>query len=493
MFERFTEKARRVVFFARYEASQFGSPCIETEHLLLGVLREDKALTSRFIGPSAWDMRKEIEGHTTVREKVSTSVDLPLSNDSKRVLAFSAEEAERLNEKHIGTEHLLLGLLREEKCFAAKLLGDRNVKLEVVREELARKPHEAAPTPALPQRAVDALAKDATNLVRVEVLHPLIGRKEELDHVIQTLGRYRGKNPVLVGELGVGKRTIVGGLVDRIADENVPGFLRERELLELDLPPWRAMGSAWFEWFHGALPRAAEKGAILFVDELHTTVDGVFGLAASHLQEIIKRAIVSGQLQCISVATPAEYAKSVANHGWLESCFHPIQVAPASEGDTSAVLNGIKHVYEDFHRVTYADETLAAAVACANVFLPRRHFPGKAVEVIDEAGSRAKLRQAEWPADVAELQKRIRFIVQRHASSIENHEYEKARFYADEEKRERENLRSLMEKYKIDETAVVVPVAVDDIEAVISRWSGASLDLIRKARPQTGDQRPPRS
>lgn len=142
MFERFTEKARRVIFFARYEASQFGSPLIETEHLLLGLLREDKGLTSRFIGPSSWDIRKEIEGQTTVREKVSTSVDLPLSNESKRVLKFSAEEADRLNDKHIGTEHLLLALLREEKCYAAKLLKTRNVKLDVVREEVARTPVE---------------------------------------------------------------------------------------------------------------------------------------------------------------------------------------------------------------------------------------------------------------------------------------------------------------------------------------------------------------
>jgi ATP-dependent Clp protease ATP-binding subunit ClpC len=142
MFERFTEKAWRVIFFARYEAAQFGSPHIETEHLLLGVLREDKALTNRFIGASAWDIRKEIEGHTTVREKVSTSVDLPVSNESKRVLAYSAEEADPLNDKHIGTEHILLGLLREEKCYAAKLLAARNVKLALVREEVARTPHE---------------------------------------------------------------------------------------------------------------------------------------------------------------------------------------------------------------------------------------------------------------------------------------------------------------------------------------------------------------
>ena len=323
----------------------------------------------------------------------------------------------------------------------------------------------------------------------VEPRHPLVGRKEELDRVIQTLGRYRGKNPVLLGELGVGKRTIVGGLMDRIADENVPGFLRENVVMELDLPPWRARSSAWFESFHGALPKAAEKGAILFVDDLHTTLDGVFGLAASHLQEILKRAIVCGQLQCISVATPTEYAKSIANHGWLESCFQPIHVAAANEADTAAVLSGTKHVYEDFHRVSYSDETLAA-VRCAKMFLPSRQFPGKAVDVIDEAGSCAKLRRAALPDEIVEAQKRVS-LNQHHAeNAIANHEFEKARYYSDEEKIEREGLRALREKYKIDESQSV-PVTVDDVEAVISRWTGTSLDVIRKARPRSDEQNPP--
>lgn len=477
MFERYTEKARRVIFFARYEASQFGSPYIETEHLLLGVLREDKGLTSRFIGPSAWDIRKEIEAHTTVREKTSTSVDLPLSDESKRALKFSAEEADRLNSKEIATEHLLLGLLRETKCYAAKLLAARNVKLDVVREQLQQTPAPVART----ERYVAESTRTSVNLVRVEPLHPLIGRQEELDRVIQTLGRYRGKNPVLIGELGVGKRTIVGGIVDRIVDENVPGFLRDREVMELDLPPWEAMSSAWFERFHSALPKISEKGAILFVDELHTSVDGVFGRRASQLQEMLKRTIVNGQLQCVSITTPAEYAKSIANHGWVESCFQAIYVTPASDVDTAGVLNGIKHVYEDFHQVTYSDEALAAAVAGAKMFLPSRYFPGKAADVIDEAGSCAKLRRAARPDEVVEAQRRVRLNQQRAENAIVNHEYEKARFYSNEERKERENLGAIRQKLNIDESTAV-PVTVDDIEAVIARWTGTSLDVIRNAR-----------
>jgi ATP-dependent Clp protease ATP-binding subunit ClpC len=176
----------------------------------------------------------------------------------------------------------------------------------------------------------------------------------------------------------------------------------------------------------------------------------------------------------------------------LESCFQPIHVAPANQADTSAVLKGIKQVYEDFHRVNYSDDALSAAVRCAKMFLPSRHFPGKAVDVMDEAGSCVKLRQGEMPADVAELQKRIRFIAQRLESAVQNHEFEKARFYSDEEKKERAGLRALMEKYNIDQTAVFA-VTVDDVEAVISRWTGASLEVVRKARLKTEDQDPPQA
>src|SRR5713101_207812 len=219
MFERYTEKARRIIFFARYEASQFGSPYIESEHLLLGIVREDKALTNRFLRSEVASIRKQVESQTTTREKTSTSVDLPLSNESKRVLAYAAEEAERLAHEHIGTEHLLLGLLREEKCFAAQILVERGVRLSQVREELARQPHEAAQGQKRPS-VHDELSSYISDLV--DHTQPLIGREKELDRLIELLSRFNGKNPVLVGESGVGKRTIVGGLARRIADGTIP-------------------------------------------------------------------------------------------------------------------------------------------------------------------------------------------------------------------------------------------------------------------------------
>jgi len=481
MFERYTEKARRAIFFARYEASQFGSPYIETEHLLLGLLREDKALTYRFLPRgSSENIRNEVESHSTVREKTPTSIDLPLSDESKRALEYGAEEADRLGHKHIGTEHLVMGLLREKKCFAAQLLNDHGLRLEAMREDLSRTPHEIPardPVRITPR----SVASSSTNVVRLEPFSTLIGRQSELNRIFHILGCRNAKNPVLVGELGVGKRTIVGGLAQRIADGDVPSFLAEACVVELDLPPWGAIGAGWYERFHDAIPKAAQEGAIILVDELHTPVDGVFGSSSIHLQEILKRAIVNGQLQCISVTTPAAYAKSISDHGWLEACFQPIRVAPASEADSVQVLQGIKQIYEEFHGVTYSDEVLTNAVAYASTCIPERHLPGKAVDVMDEAGAVVKLRHSKLPEDVAEVQKRIHFIVSRMKSAITNHEFEKARFYSEEERKERERLREVRAKYKLDETKT--EVTHEDIEGVIARWTGATTEAIRKSRP----------
>lgn len=491
MFERYTEKARRVIFFARYEASQFGSPFIETEHLLLALLREDKALARRFIrGRGIETIRAEIEQHTTAREKISTTVDLPLSTESRCVLAYSAEEAERLNHKHVGTEHLWLGLLREEKCFATQILNERGVHLEEVRGKLAKGVQDM-PVGEQPPALAPAASPRAP-LVALEPLHPLVGRESELNRILHILGCLNAKNPVLVGELGVGKRTIVGGLVQRIADGAIPSFLAGHSVMELDLPPWGSIGSAWFDSFHSALPKAAEEGTILLVDELHTSQDGVFWRNAAHLQEILKRAIVSGQLQCISMTTPLSYAKAIADHGWLEACFQPIRVAPANEDEAISVLRGIKHLYEEFHSVSYRDDALTSAVAYASACIPDRHLPGKAVDVMDEAGSVVRIGSPKLSEEVLELQKRIRFIVHRMDAAIANHEFEKARFYSGEECKERQHLRELLEKGKQTEEPVTIPeVTREDIEGVVARWTGSSIDWIRKMRPVDPDSSKP--
>ncbi len=486
MFERYTEKARRVIFFARYEASQFGSPYIETEHLLLGLLREDKALTNRFLRShgSVESIRKQIEGRTAIREKVSTSVDLPLSQESKRVLAYAAEEAERLAHKHIGTEHLLLGLLREDKCFAAEILHERGLRLSTLREELSRSQGEKVASGRSKETSLLAeFSRDLTQSALDTQLDPLIGREAELERVIQILCRRTKNNPVLIGEPGVGKTAIVEGLAQRISDGNVPSFLAEKRILALDLSLIVA-GTKYRGQFEERLKTIMKElmeaqDALIFIDELHTLVGAGSAEGSLDAANILKPALSRGEIQCIGATTPAEYRKSIEKDRSLERRFQAVKVPPPNEEDTVKILYGIKDRYEKFHAVAYDDEAVNFSVHHSNRYIPDRFLPDKAIDLIDEAGARVKLRQSSLPEEVVDVQKRIKFVVHRMENAIANHEFEKARFYSEEEQRERENLRLLQEKYNIDEAATG-RVTREDIEEVVSRWTGVPVTAIKE-------------
>jgi len=475
MFERYTEKARRVIFFARYEASQFGSPYIETEHLLLGIIREDKALGNRFLRSATATIRRQVESQTTVRESLPTSVDLPLSNESKRVLAYAAEEAERHSDKHIGTEHLFLGLLGEEKSFAAQILMERGLRLSKVREELARRPQEAIQVQSRPP-VLEELQPYLSDLM--DQTQPLIGREQELDRLIELLCHFTRKNPVLIGERGVGKRTIVGGLARRIADGNSPQSLSEKTLVVLDLPPLRVLekDGSWHDRLDHALAAAAEDGTIFFVNQMHDRRGGIAPLSSIHVTELLQRSIMAGKIQCIGTSTPASFAKLKAEDHWLAEYFEPIEITPASEESAITVLHNIKHTYEIFHNVSYTDDAITHAVICARKYIKPRCLPGAAVDVIDEAGAAAQLERGSLPEEVVEVQKRIRIIVQRLEASIANHEFEKARFCLDEERRERGNLKELREKYKLD-TNPALKVSREEIERAVSKLLDTPHDL----------------
>ncbi len=495
MFERYTEKARRVIFFARYEASQFGSPYIETEHLLLGLLREDKALTNRFLRShaSVESIRKQIEGHTTIREKVSTSVDLPLSNECKRVLAYAAEEAERLSHKHIGTEHLLLGLLREEKCFAAEILQERGLRLPAIREELQRTTQEKAPTSqgSKAQRGEQSMlsefSRDLTQSAMDQQLDPLVGRDTEVDRVIQILCRRTKNNPVLIGEPGVGKTAIVEGLAQKIADGEVPSFLADKRVLALDLSLIVA-GTKYRGQFEERLKTIMKElmenqNAIVFIDELHTLVGAGSAEGSLDAANILKPALSRGEIQCIGATTPAEYRKSIEKDRSLERRFQAVKVPPPSEEDAVKIIMGIKEKYEKFHAVSYTDDAIRFSVAHSSRYIPDRFLPDKAIDLIDEAGARVKLRQTSMPEEITEVQKRIKFIVHRMENAIANHEFEKARFYSDEERKERENLRALRDKYHLDDSSAGI-VNREDIEDVVSRWTGVPISSLKEEETQ---------
>ena len=486
MFERYTEKARRVIFFARYEASQFGSPYIESEHLLLGLLREDKSLTNRFLRSlaSIESIRKQIEGHTTIREKVSTSVDLPLSHESKRILAYAAEEAERLSHRHIGTEHLLLGLLREEKCFAAEILRERGLRLSTIREELVRSQSEKVSTSRPKESSLLAeFSRDLTQAAMDNTLDPLVGRENELERMVQILCRRTKNNPVLIGEPGVGKTAIVEGLAQRIADGEVPSFLAEKRILALDLSLIVA-GTKYRGQFEERLKTIMKElmesaNAIIFIDELHTLVGAGSAEGSLDAANILKPALSRGEIQCIGATTPAEFRKSIEKDRSLERRFQTIKVPPPSEEEAVTILFGIKDRYEKFHAVTYTDEALQASVYNSNRYIPDRFLPDKAIDLIDEAGARVKLRQTTLPEELVDIQKRIKFIVHRMENAIASHEFEKARFYSDEERKERENLRALREKYQLDESSSGT-VGKEDIEEVVARWTGVPVTSLKE-------------
>jgi len=491
MFERYTEKARRVIFFARYEASQFGSPYIETEHLLLGLLREDKALSNRFLRShaSVESIRKQIEAHTTIREKVSTSVDLPLSNECKRVLAYAAEEAERLSNKHIGTEHLLLGLLREEKCFASEILLERGLRLSTVRDELAKTTQERAPQAARNRESsiLAEFSRDLTQAALDNQLDPLVGRDAEVDRVIQILCRRTKNNPVLIGEPGVGKTAIVEGLAQRISDGDVPSFLADKRVLGLDLSLIVA-GTKYRGQFEERLKTIMKElmenqNSIIFIDELHTLVGAGSAEGSLDAANILKPALSRGEIQCIGATTPAEYRKSIEKDRSLERRFQAVKVPPPNEEDAVKIIMGIKDRYEKFHAVSYTDDSIQFSVYHSSRYIPDRFLPDKAIDLIDEAGARVKLRQTSLPEEITEIQKRIKFIVHRMENAIANHEFEKARFYSDEERKERENLRALRDKYHLDDSTAGV-VTREDIEDVVSRWTGVPVTSIKEEETQ---------
>ncbi|MCS6885052.1 MAG: ATP-dependent Clp protease ATP-binding subunit [Acidobacteriota bacterium] len=400
MFERYTEKARRVIFFARYEASQFGAPAIEAEHILLGLIREDKGLTNRFFRhsqASIESIRKEIEGRTILRERVSTSVDLPLSAEAKRVLAYAAEESERLQHRHIGTEHLLLGLLREEKSIAAEILHERGLRLNAVREELMRS--FASDRANLQKKETPHLAefsRDLTESAAQGLLDPLVGRENEIERVIQILCRRTKNNPVLIGEPGVGKTAIVEGLAQKIIAGDVPPFLADKRILALDLSLVVA-GTKYRGQFEERLKTIMRElienpHFIVFIDEMHTLVGAGSAEGSLDAANILKPALSRGEIQCIGATTPAEYRKSIEKDRSLERRFQAVKVPVPTEAEAISILEGIKERYESFHQVRYDQEAIEASVFQSNRYIPDRFLPDKAIDILDEAGARVKLR-----------------------------------------------------------------------------------------------------
>src|SRR5467141_1540067 len=460
MFERYTEKARRVIFFARYEASQFGAPAIEPEHLLLGLMREDKTLTGRFF-PRAQitieSIRREIEGRTLLRERIPTSVELPLAPETKRVLHYSHEESDRLQHRHIGTEHLLLGLLREERSMAAQILFERGLRLAAVRDEIARQTGADArhrkDIPHLLEFSRD-LTDDAAN----DRLDPLIGREPEIERVVQILCRRTKNNPVLIGEPGVGKTAIVEGLAQRIVRGEVPSFLENKRILSLDLSLIVA-GTKYRGKFEERLKQIMRElienpHYIVFIDELHTLVGAGSAEGSLDAANILKPALSRGEIQCIGATTPAEFRKSIEKDRSLERRFQAVKVPPPSEAEAVEILIGVRERYENFHQVRYTEGALQAAVYQSHRYIPDRFLPDKAIDVIDEAGARVKLRARRDQINIDDWDTQL-------------NNWSRSAF----------NDPSFRDT---EDTIVAAEVTRDDIEDVIARWTGIPVTSLKE-------------
>jgi ATP-dependent Clp protease ATP-binding subunit ClpC len=486
MFERYTERARRVLFFARYEASQLGSVSIETEHLLLGLIREGKGLTSRIFARSHLSLeniRKEIEGRTVFREKVSTSVEIPFSAETKRVLSCAAEEADRLLHNYIGTEHLLLGILREERSVAASILMEKGMRLHTVREDIVQLLNEKTTLTRVKETPLLAeFSRDLTEAAMKNQLDPLVGRDYELERVQQVLCRRTKNNAVLIGEPGVGKTAIVEGLAQKVVYGDVPHFLADKRILALDISLIVA-GTKYRGQFEERLKAIMKEltenpNIIVFIDELHTLVGAGSAEGSLDAANILKPALSRGEIRCIGATTPAEYRKYIEKDRSLERRFQAIKVDPPAEKETIEILKGVKDRYEQFHRVEYTPEAIEAAVYQSSRYITDRFLPDKAIDLVDEAGARAKLKEAGYSDEFAEINKSIRVAVEQMESAASQKDFEKAQFYRDQEASARENLQLTRERF--DGKVRRVVVSKGDIDEVVSKWTGVPISSINQ-------------
>ncbi|HEX7192071.1 MAG TPA: ATP-dependent Clp protease ATP-binding subunit [Thermoanaerobaculia bacterium] len=478
MFEKYNEKARRALFFARYEASKLGSRVIESEHILLGVLREGeeiiKEIFSRFnVKPE--QIRREVEGDRLFVDRISSSAELPLSEESKKILAYAAHEAESMLHQYVGTEHLLIGILRVESSTAARILTSKGLNVYGVREETISilKEREAdKQKKELPFLA--EYARDLTAMAHSQQFDPLIGREKEVERIIQILSRRTKNNPILLGEPGVGKTAIVEGLAQRIVDGNVPLFIANKRILSLDLSLIVAgtkYRGQFEERLKGIIKELKENpDIIIFIDEIHSLIGAGSAEGSLDAANILKPALSRGEISCIGATTIREYRRYIEKDRSLLRRFQAITVNPPSEEETLQILEGVKERYESFHKVKYSDTAIRSAVYQSNRYITDRFFPDKAIDILDEAGAKVKLRRVADTQNLRRLEAEVRSIVKEMKKAISDKDFEKAVFL-----REREiELKEEIERIKQERESIgeeMMEVTKKDVEEIISSWT----------------------
>src|SRR5438876_8065289 len=503
MFERFTDRARKVMALANQEAQRFNHEYIGTEHILLGLVKEGSGVGANVLKNLDVDLRKvrlEVEKLVKSGPDMVTMGKLPQTPRAKKVIEYAIEEARNLNHNYVGTEHLLLGLLREHDGVAAQVLMNLGLKLEEVREEVlnllgagveSEEPQAQekqaskgkSKTPAL-----DSFGRDLTELAREGQLDPVIGRKDEIERVIQILCRRQNNNPELLGEAGVGKTAIVEGLAQRIIAGDVPEILHDKRLVVLDLAMMVA-GTKYRGQFEERIKAVMNevrraKNVILFIDELHTLVGAGGAEGAIDASNVLKPALSRGEIQCIGATTFDEYRKYIEKDAALARRFQPIHVEPPTKDDTVEILKGLRDRYEAHHRVQITDAALESAVEMSDRYITGRCLPDKAIDVLDEAGARIRLRSMTKPPNLAEIEEQIERLSIQKDEAVKNAEYEEAAKLRDQAEALRAKKEEMQRAWR--EKAKEIDGVVDEevIAEVVSKMTGVPLTRLEKEEAQ---------
>ena len=493
----FTDRVRKVLAMAREEAIRLQHDYVGTEHILLGLIREGEGVAAAVLTNLSVDLdqvHEQVE-ESVKRGKATIALgELPYTSRAKKVLEFAMAEARELNHSYVGTEHLLLGLLREEKGIAAQVLNTLGVGLEDARAETLKvlgsdvSPSEPAgigggggPTPGKGDKksktpALDHFCRDLTSLARQGKLDPTIGRTTEIERVVEILCRRKKNNPVLIGEPGVGKTAIVEGLAQLIARDDVTESLKSHRVLALDMAAVIA-GTKYRGQFEERLKAVMNEisqaqTVILFIDELHTLVGAGAAEGAIDASNMLKPALARGELQCIGASTLNEYRKYIEKDGALERRFQPVIVDPPGVEETVEILKGLRTHYEDHHRVVIPDEALEQAAKFSNRYITDRFLPDKAIDVIDEAGARARIASQVPPPEVEELKDELSEIAGRKEGAIRDQDFERAAELRDEERALQERIRGEKEEWEEERKRHRPEISVADVAFIVSRWTG---------------------
>ena len=511
MMNNFTPRAQQVLALARKEADRFNHNYVGTEHLLLGLIKLGQGVAVNVLQKMGLDLetvRMEVEKQVGSGPETKMVGNIPYTPRVKKVLALAGKEAKSLNHSYVGTEHILLGLLREGEGVAARVLKNLEVDIERTRNEILKEldpnftppeseqdgPSESgsgsggsskkdAKTPAL-----RAFGRDLTELARKGEVDPVIGRASEIERVIQVLCRRTKNNPVLIGEAGVGKTAIVEGLAQEIAAGNVPELLRDKKVITLDLALMVA-GTKYRGQFEERIKAVMDeirrtKNVILFIDELHTIVGAGSAEGAMDASNIIKPALSRGEMQCVGATTLNEYRKYIEKDSALERRFQQVKVEAPSVEQAIQILKGLRSKYEAHHKARYTDEGLEQAVKLSDRYLTGRFLPDKAIDIMDEAGARARIGAMTRPPSVKEIEKEIEEIRGRKEGAIKAQDFEKAAALRDTEKQAKDKLERILSEWREQREEKEVVVTEDDIMHVISKWTGVPLNRMEQAETQ---------